>query len=39
MSFTLGTDKKNILDKNIQLLGDFNVNHPLPYLWNFSVRE
>lgn len=23
----------------MQLLGDFNINHPLPYLWSFTVNN
>lgn len=39
MQFTFEHSKDNVLATDIKLLGDFNVNHPLPYLWNFSVKE
>lgn len=32
-------ESERILASDIKLLGDFNVNHPLPYLWNFSIKE
>ena len=32
-------ETEKILANDIKLLGDFNVNHPLPYLWNFSIKE
>jgi hypothetical protein len=37
--FTQGDGDIIILASDIKLLGDFNVNHPLPYLWNFSIKE